>query len=135
MMMLGDFHHAAVFLTRLPLPHLRDPARPLAACMWAFPLVGAVLGLTAGACFAGLASLLPPLPAALVALALLVLATGGLHEDGLADLADGFGGGRDRDHRLEIMRDSRTGSYGALAVGFSLALRAAALAALPPVAA
>lgn len=133
--MLGQIHHAAVFLTRLPLPRLRDSGRKLADCMWAFPLVGAGLGLAAGGCFAGLAALLPPLAAALVALALLVLATGGLHEDGLADLADGFGGGRDREHRLEIMRDSRTGSYGALAVVFSVALRAAALAALPPVAA
>jgi adenosylcobinamide-GDP ribazoletransferase len=56
-----------------------------------------------------------------------VLTTGGLHEDGLADLADGFGGGRDAAHKLAIMRDSRIGSYGALALVLALSLRVLAL--------
>jgi adenosylcobinamide-GDP ribazoletransferase len=62
----------------------------------------------------------------------MILATGGLHEDGLADLADGFGGGRTRERALEIMRDSRIGSFGAIALGLSLILRAGCLAALAP---
>ena len=62
------------------------------------------------------------------ALAALVLLTGGFHEDGLADTADGFGGGRTRERKLEIMRDSRIGSYGALALVLSVGIRAAALA-------
>jgi adenosylcobinamide-GDP ribazoletransferase len=56
--------------------------------------------------------------------------TGGLHEDGLADMADGFGGGRSRERKLAIMRDSRLGTYGALALIFAVALKATALAAI-----
>ena len=73
---------------------------------------------------------LPPWIAALLALGVTVWLTGALHEDGLADAADGFGGGRDRERKLAIMRDSRIGSYGVLALILSLGLRAAALAAL-----
>jgi adenosylcobinamide-GDP ribazoletransferase len=69
----------------------------------------------------------------LVALAALVVLTGALHEDGLGDVADGFGGGRSRDDKLRIMRDSRVGTYGVVAIVFSLGLRAAAVAALPAV--
>jgi adenosylcobinamide-GDP ribazoletransferase len=72
-----------------------------------------------------------PLPlAAVLALLAATLATGALHEDGLADLCDGFGGGRDRARRLEIMRDSRIGSYGALALGFAVLIRVLALSSL-----
>jgi adenosylcobinamide-GDP ribazoletransferase len=71
---------------------------------------------------------LPALAAALIAVAATALVTGGLHEDGLADTADGFGGGATRDHKLEIMRDSRTGAYGVLALIFSVGLRVAAIA-------
>jgi len=71
---------------------------------------------------------LPPL----VAIAATILLTGALHEDGLADTADGLGGGRSRAQRLSIMKDSRLGSYGALALIFSVAGRAAALALLSP---
>jgi adenosylcobinamide-GDP ribazoletransferase len=72
----------------------------------------------------------PPLLAACWALAAIVLATGALHEDGLADTADGFGGGATPARKLEIMRDSRIGSYGALALIGSVAVRVAAMAAL-----
>jgi adenosylcobinamide-GDP ribazoletransferase len=61
-----------------------------------------------------------------------LLATGAFHEDGLADAADGLGGGLTRERALEIMRDSRIGTYGALALGMALALKFAALAALAP---
>jgi adenosylcobinamide-GDP ribazoletransferase len=70
------------------------------------------------------------LVASFVALALLSLMTGALHEDGLADAVDGLGGGRDRNHALAIMKDSRTGSYGVVALILSFGLRASALAAL-----
>jgi adenosylcobinamide-GDP ribazoletransferase len=99
--------------------------------MRAFPLVGILVGLIGWAVFALATRLgLPPFAVGLVTLAATVLVTGGLHEDGLADTADGFGGGADREHKLAIMRDSRNGAYGVMALIFSLGLRSAALAAL-----
>ena len=84
---------------------------------WAAPVAGAAVGL-AGALVLALAAKLglPALMSAGFATAALVLATGGLHEDGIADVADGFGGGATRADKLEIMRDSRIGAYGALAL-------------------
>ena len=123
---------ALQFLTRLPV---RTPAawphHVLAASAPAFPLIGALIGALGGLAFA-LASWLglPPLLAALLAVAAQILVTGGLHEDGLADLADGFGGGRTRAEKLRIMRDPRLGSFGALALVLTLLARIAALAAL-----
>lgn len=73
-------------------------------------------------------------PAAGLALAATLLATGGLHEDGLSDVADGFGGSRTREKKLDIMRDSRIGSYGAAALGLSLLIRWSALSQLSGVA-
>lgn len=127
-----DLALAVVFLTRLPLRlpgPLADDAH--ARAMGWFPLIGAGVGLFGGSIY-GLAALahLPPLPAALLALGAMVWITGALHEDGAADVADGFGGGRDKARKLEIMRDSRVGSYGVLAIVFSVAVRASALAAL-----
>jgi adenosylcobinamide-GDP ribazoletransferase len=133
---------AAGFLTLLPsgLPEKRAPQEAassngfLAGAAAMFPLVGATVGMTAGAMLIFAHALgLPPLVAAFVALGALVVLTGALHEDGLGDVADGFGGGRSRDDKLRIMRDSRIGTYGVVAVVFSLGLRAAALAALPAV--
>jgi adenosylcobinamide-GDP ribazoletransferase len=121
---------AFVLLTRLPMGRLaRRPAPP---APWAFPLVGAVVGLAAGLLLR-LAEFekLPPLVAAGWAVVAVLLLTGALHEDGLADTADGFGGGRTAARKLEIMRDSRIGSFGTLALGGSLLLRVAAMAALP----
>jgi adenosylcobinamide-GDP ribazoletransferase len=93
---------------------------PLAAVVIALPAalvlwVAAVLGL-------------PPLAAAIFALAAMTAVTGALHEDGLADIADGFWGGGDRARRLEIMRDSRIGSYGTLALVFATAAKIVLLA-------
>jgi adenosylcobinamide-GDP ribazoletransferase len=75
---------------------------------------------------------LPVMPAAALALAATVLVTGALHEDGLADTADGFGGGATATRKLEIMRDSRIGTYGVLALLLSLLLRWSALVAVAP---
>lgn len=96
-----------------------------------FPLIGGLVGLI-GALFYLLFFTLgfPPGVAAILSLSAMVLVTGGLHEDGLADVADGFGGGRTRDDKLRIMRDSRLGSFGAIALVLSLLLRASSIAAL-----
>ena len=123
------------FYTRLPIPVLPfEPTagpKPFSIVLRLAPLAGLVIGLAAAAalCTATAASL-PSFVAATLALLTTVLVTGGLHEDGLADCADGFGGGTTRDRKLAIMRDSRVGSYGALAIGFSLLLRAGALSGL-----
>jgi adenosylcobinamide-GDP ribazoletransferase len=128
---IEDLRLALAFLTRLPMPGTVAP-RPLAAAVRCFPLVGLVVGLGGGLVYAlGLRLELPPLGAALLAIAATGLITGALHEDGLADSADGLGGGHDRDRRLAIMSDSRIGSYGVLALIFSVATRAALLSALP----
>jgi adenosylcobinamide-GDP ribazoletransferase len=124
---------AAIFLTRLPLtvPGPVDASLFGRAMGW-FPAIGAARGRAAGLAFGLLGGLgLPPLLAATLTVTLLVVVTGGLHEDGLADTADGFGGGGSRERKLEIMRDSRLGSFGGLALVLSVALRVAALAALP----
>jgi len=124
---------AVAFLTRLPL---LGGARPepgaLARAAWAFPLAGILVGITGGIAF-GIGDWLglPINAIALIAVAATVLMTGGLHEDGLADTMDGLGGGADRETALAIMRDSRTGTFGVLALVFSVGLRVAALAALP----
>ncbi len=132
--LLDDLRIAAVFLTRLPVPWPRAAsAADLARAMRLFPVVGFGLGLAAAAMQAvGLALGLPPLAAAALALAALALLTGGLHEDGLADTADGIGARADRARSLAIMRDSRIGAHGALALLLVLLLRAAALAAAEP---
>lgn len=116
-------------LTRLPVRVTQTGRGARAA--WAWPLAGALLGaLAALAGWAALALGLPAPVAALLALATLVTLSGALHEDGLADSADGLWGGWTRERRLEIMRDSRIGSYGVIALALSLALRAVALSTL-----
>ena len=124
-----EFLAALMLLTRLPVARLLPTCPAAAECVWAYPLVGVVVG-GVGAAVLELASAtgLSPALAAVLALAATALTTGALHEDGLADTADGFGGGRTREAKLAIMRDSRIGSYGALALGVTFALRAIALA-------
>ncbi len=125
---------AAALLTRLPLPRLPDRAfAHQAGAAWAFPLVGAVVALLAGGagCIALSLGLTAPVAAGVV-LAVQIAVTGAMHEDGLADTADGFWGGSTRARRLEIMRDSAIGSYGVLALILSVGLRWSALAALLP---
>ena len=123
------------FYSRLPLPALpaemSHPPEPFARCLRWAPLAGCVVGGCGAAALVGAGALgLPPPVAAALAVLATVLVGGGLHEDGLADVADGFGGGSTRERKLDIMRDSRLGSYGALAIGFSLLLRTAALTGL-----
>ena len=123
---------AAMFLTRLPF---RAPKTRLSGAVAAFPLIGLGVGaLGGGAYWLALLAGLPPLACALIAVLATVVATGALHEDGLADMADGMAG-KTPEESIRIMRDSRTGSYGVLALVFSVGLRAAAITALaePPV--
>lgn len=121
---------ALQFLTRLPvrLSHF-EPAW-LNDCVRHFPLVGMLVGGVGAAVLVGAAQLWPAWVAALLALAATVAFTGGFHEDGLADTFDALGGVVPREKALAIMKDSRIGSYGALALVLSLVLRAALLAVL-----
>ncbi len=133
MAFLSEFVAAFILLTRLPLARFTADRPPVAIArsVWAFPLAGAAAGALGGGAYAGCALAgLPAAVSAVGALAVMVLFTGALHEDGLADTADGFGGGRTRERKLEIMRDSRIGSFGAIALILSLAARGAAIAAL-----
>lgn len=128
---LDDIALCLVFFTRLPLPVFDFRGRGLAAAIWAAPIAGAVVGLIGAMVFAtaerfGLAMG----PAAALALVATVVTTGCLHEDGLSDVADGFGGGKSRGRKLEIMRDSRIGAYGAMALALSLLIRWSALSEL-----
>ena len=121
---------AVQFLTRIPIPGDLTGGTDLIDAAPYFPLVGALLGLAAGTSDRLLRPHLGALAAAALTVSGLVVLTGGLHEDGLADSADGCGG-RTPERRLEIMRDSRIGSYGALAITLSVLLRTALIAALP----
>jgi adenosylcobinamide-GDP ribazoletransferase len=123
-----DLASAFALLTRLPVPkHQPSGARSA----WAWPLVGAVLGgLAAGVASLALWLGLTPGVAAVLALATGAFLTGGLHEDGLSDTADGLFGGWTKQRRLEIMKDSRVGSYGVLALVLVTLARWSALTAL-----
>lgn len=129
----ADVMRAVAFLSRIPVPDrfFVGPPRPLSALAAVFPLAGMLVTAPAAAFLLILsAAAADPLLAAFLALALQTVLTGVLHEDGLADSADGLFGGRNRERALEIMKDSRIGSYGAAALFLSFAIRAAALAAL-----
>jgi adenosylcobinamide-GDP ribazoletransferase len=128
-----EIQASLIFCTRLPLLRATPIAGgAIAKAAWAFPFAGLVVGLI-GAIVYALAHKfgLPPWPGAVLAVAATVLATGALHEDGLADTADGFGGGTTREQKLAIMRDSHIGVYGVCALALALLLRVAALASLP----
>jgi len=127
-----DTGTAAAFLTKLPIDGgaARD-LRRLARASRTFPLIGLGVGLAGGIVYAVAHGLsLDPTIAAILAVSATILLTGGLHEDGLADVADGFGGGDDREAKLRIMRDSRIGTFGVIAVVLALAVRIAALSAI-----
>jgi adenosylcobinamide-GDP ribazoletransferase len=130
--LLADVSACMVFLTRLPIRVTGlDPDRQLARSAWAFPVVGVAIGGFGGVVYAVAAAVgLTPLVAATLAVAALAAFTGALHEDGLADTVDGLGGGADAEAKLRIMRDSRLGGFGAVALILVLVGRVAALDAL-----
>ncbi len=109
---------AWTLLTRIPAPRFQLRTRAnLGSAFWAYPLIGAAIGVIGGAVYAiaielGMGMLSP----VAMALAAMVLATGAFHEDGLGDFMDGIGGGQTRERKLEIMRDSRLGTYGVMAL-------------------
>jgi adenosylcobinamide-GDP ribazoletransferase len=128
----GDFMLATAVLTRLPVAAAETGYGAVSRASWAFPLVGAGVGMIAAlTLFIAAAFGLSQASAVLLGLVAAGLVTGALHEDGLADTADGLGGGRDREEKLAIMRDSRQGTYGILALILSIGLRAVALASIP----
>jgi adenosylcobinamide-GDP ribazoletransferase len=127
------FFIALQFFTRLPIPRWVgfDPAWLHHASRY-FPLVGLVVAGIAAAVYAAAAWLFPAPVAALLSTAAGIYATGAFHEDGFADMCDGFGGGMTRERVLEIMKDSRIGAYGAIGTICLLAVKCTALALLPP---
>lgn len=133
MRLLREWLAAVQFLTRIPVPSYRYEPDMIMASAKFFPLVGALVGLGAVAIQWLLRTHLAATVIAAAVLVYFVLLTGGLHEDGLADTCDGLGAGGERQRMLNVMRDSRIGSYGALAIVFSVLVRWALLAAISPV--
>jgi len=128
----AELRLTTAFFLRLPLAlSPSEQTGRLAVAAWAFPVVGALAGLAGGLAFAAAMALgLGAWLAAIVAIAVQLRLTGALHEDALADVADGIGGGATRARKLAIMRDSRVGAFGVVALVLALAARLAALATL-----
>ena len=125
---------ATTFLTRLPIERGDDTApADLAQSMWLFPVVGVGIGGVGAIALAVLAWVgVPAAVAATLAIGITIWLTGALHEDGLADLADGFGGGQAREAKLDIMRDSQLGTYGVLSLAVFTVAKIAAWLLSPP---
>ena len=123
---------ALMFFTRLPVPSSAqyDPEDLQRAAAW-FPLVGWLVGAVAAAVWWASAQVWTPALASGLSLASTLLLTGAFHEDGFADVCDGFGGGYTKERVLEIMRDSRVGAFGAMGVVVMLGLKWQAVSALP----
>lgn len=119
---------ALQFLTRVPI-RLSLPVDHARVVPW-FPLAGALIGLVVGGVAAGMVQVVDPVLAASLGVVAGLLVTGAFHEDGLADVADAFGGGWDREQRLAILKDSRHGTYAVAAMVSSILIRVAALASL-----
>ncbi|MCO4316153.1 adenosylcobinamide-GDP ribazoletransferase [Phyllobacterium sp. 21LDTY02-6] len=131
--LLSQTMRALAFLSRIPVGPgwFGHEGSALSANARAFPLAGALIALPALVLLIGTRSLgLPELVVAIFVVGTLIITTGALHEDGLADVADGFYGGQTTERRLEIMKDSAVGSYGVIALILSLSLRIALLAEL-----
>ena len=119
-----DLMVAASLLTRIPIKVPENAYERQSEAVWAYGLIGVLWAAAVWpGCMAGLWLGLPPMGAALIGLALGIILTGAMHEDGLADSADGLWGGHDPTRRLEIMKDSAIGTYGVLALVISFALR------------
>jgi adenosylcobinamide-GDP ribazoletransferase len=128
---LRYFLVALQFLTRIPVPSFDDfETSWLDRAAKYFPLVGGLVGLISGLALMAAHHFWQPLLASLIAVAVGVMVTGAFHEDGLADTADGLGGGLSVNRRLEIMRDSRIGTYGGVTLMLALAMKVTALSAL-----
>jgi adenosylcobinamide-GDP ribazoletransferase len=123
---------ALQFFTRVPIPRwVGFEADWLTASARHFPLVGALVGLFAAGMLWLAAQVFPPFVAVGVSMLATIMLTGAFHEDGLADTFDALGGAVSRERALEIMKDSRIGSYGAVSLVLMLGLKAGTLASLP----
>jgi adenosylcobinamide-GDP ribazoletransferase len=129
----SEFMNALRFMTIVPVPSADTEIAPdwLSRCAKYFPVVGVGIGIVSAVVLLLADRIWGPVVASLFAVATSIAITGALHEDGLADTADGLGGGSSVEKRLAIMKDSRIGTYGTLALVFSLSLRATALADMP----
>ncbi len=120
---------AVGFLTRIPIPQKTDfSEQKLNHASRYFPAVGWLVGIFTASLFSTFEIAFPKTIAVIFSLLFAILLTGAFHEDGLLDTADGLGGGWSKDHKLEIMKDSRIGTYGAIALWFALALKFVLLA-------
>ena len=129
---IDDLQICLMFLTRIPVPGGLALSHPSLsnACRF-FPVIGGLVGVIGAIVLAAADQLgLPQGVSVLLAVAAMVIVTGGLHEDGLSDTADGLGGGSNKDRRLEIMKDSRVGAFGVIALVLIIGLKWAGLAAL-----
>ena len=129
---MDDLQICVMFLTRIPVPGGLALSHPsLAHACRFFPIIGALVGVIGAVVLAIADQLgLPQGVSVLLAITAMVMVTGGLHEDGLSDTADGLGGGSNKRHRLEIMKDSRAGAFGVIALVLVIGLKWAGLAAL-----
>jgi adenosylcobinamide-GDP ribazoletransferase len=124
---------AIQFLTVIPFPKsFTGGEKELERCMPFFPVVGLLIGIIIAAFDHVMGFIFPPLPASVMTVIAMTGISGGLHMDGLADTADGFFSARPRERVLEIMRDSRTGVMGVLAVVFVIVLKVSVLISLFP---
>ena len=129
---LAEVQIAFMLLSRLPAGTLSGQAPELSQARWAFPIIGFVIGAIIALGYSGLSLIgLPPILASFLTIGLAIVATGALHEDGLADSADGMGGGHNKERKLAIMKDSHIGSYGVLALIMLTGLRVTGLSYLP----
>ncbi len=132
---IRDLRVAAGFLTRVPVGDVSargaSPVHLANAVPW-FPVIGAGVGLVHAGVWRGSVEVLSPLVAASLATAVALLVTGAFHHDGLADIADAFGGGWNVEQRFEILKDSRLGTYGTAALAMALITEVATVASFEP---
>ncbi len=121
-----ELHLAFVFFTRIPLPNLGKKPAELRSTLWAWPIVGLLIGFLSGLVFVVVSSFFSISIAAVITILTTIFLTGAFHEDGLADCADSFGAFEPQ-RRLEIMKDSSIGTYGVLALIAAFSLRVFAL--------
>ncbi len=129
---LDAFWCALMFLTRIPTPPVAHSDRLLALSAAYFPLVGLIIGGLGAITYSIALAMWNPEIAVVLTLGVMIYATGGFHEDGLADTSDGIGGGWSTEDKLQIMKDSRIGTYGSLALVLALLVKYTTLLAITP---
>lgn len=127
--MFNDFKVALAFLTRIPVKH--DPKVHMPRSASLFPLIGLLVGIVAGVCYLGFSEILPPFAAAALTVTVSTMLTGAFHLDGWGDIFDGLVGGWNPKQRLEILKDSRHGTYGVAAISLQLILQISLISSFP----